>query len=325
MFRLMAMTFFGGYRGPAWETAGAPRRGARVAAVHGAPHPADPHAHGQAHLKDHEVTHGPAEPHDHSPTPTMRTATPPRTTTRMRPRPRPVARPARIADADDVPADGARGRRDRRRVRRHSGGARRRATRSSTSSSRASRRRRTRPPAEPRGADAAHAEPGEGGARRTQASHGGRARPDGLLGADRRRRHPDRAEVLRHEPGDLRAAWRSGSPARTARCRTSTTSTSSTTRRSIAGTIASARGLWTFDRKVVDGAVNGTGWVTVISSWFSGLTDRTIVDGAVNLVGWVVQESSYGFRRFQTGLRAELRAADAVRHLRVRRHLSVRR
>ena len=70
----------------------------------------------------------------------------------------------------------------------------------------------------------------------------------------------------------------------------------------IGGTFASARGLWTVDRKVVDGAVNGTGWLTVVSSWFSGLTDRTIVDGVVNLVGWVVQESSLVFRRFQTGL-----------------------
>ena len=70
----------------------------------------------------------------------------------------------------------------------------------------------------------------------------------------------------------------------------------------IAGTFAGGRGLWTFDRKVVDGAVNGTGWLTVISSWFSGLTDRTVVDGLVNLVGWTVQESSLLFRRVQTGL-----------------------
>ncbi len=70
----------------------------------------------------------------------------------------------------------------------------------------------------------------------------------------------------------------------------------------ISGTMRSGRGLWTFDRKVVDGAVNGTSWVTVISSWFSGLTDRTVVDGVVNLVGWIVQESSLRFRRFQTGL-----------------------
>jgi NADH-quinone oxidoreductase subunit L len=70
----------------------------------------------------------------------------------------------------------------------------------------------------------------------------------------------------------------------------------------ISGTFATARGLWTFDRNVVDGAVNGTSWVTVISSWFSGLTDRSVVDGVVNLVGRIVQESSLRFRRFQTGL-----------------------
>src|SRR5712691_11439320 len=65
MFRLMAMTFLGAYRGPAWETAGL--KAAQLAAAHGAGHPADPHAHGRAHRKDHEVSHGPAEPHDHSP------------------------------------------------------------------------------------------------------------------------------------------------------------------------------------------------------------------------------------------------------------------
>ena len=70
----------------------------------------------------------------------------------------------------------------------------------------------------------------------------------------------------------------------------------------ISGTFAGGRGLWTFDRKVVDGAVNGTSWLTVVSSWFSGLTDRNVVDGLVNLVGWIVQESSLAFRRFQTGL-----------------------
>ena len=70
----------------------------------------------------------------------------------------------------------------------------------------------------------------------------------------------------------------------------------------VSGTMAGGRGLWAVDRNVVDGAVNGTGRVTVIRSWFSGLTDRNIVDGLVNLVGWIVQESSLAFRRFQTGL-----------------------
>ena len=70
----------------------------------------------------------------------------------------------------------------------------------------------------------------------------------------------------------------------------------------ISGTFAAGKGLWSVDRNVVDGVVNGTSRLTVISAWFSGLTDRTVVDGLVNLVGWIVQESSLAFRRFQTGL-----------------------
>lgn len=70
----------------------------------------------------------------------------------------------------------------------------------------------------------------------------------------------------------------------------------------VSGTTTSARGLWTFDRNVVDGGVNGTGWLTLFSSWLSGLTDRHVVDGAVNMVGWTTEESSYWFRRLQTGL-----------------------
>jgi NADH-quinone oxidoreductase subunit L len=70
----------------------------------------------------------------------------------------------------------------------------------------------------------------------------------------------------------------------------------------ISGTFASGRGLWAVDRRVVDGAVNGTGWITIISAWFSGLTDRTVVDGAVNLVGRICEEGSFWFRKLQTGL-----------------------
>jgi NADH-quinone oxidoreductase subunit L len=70
----------------------------------------------------------------------------------------------------------------------------------------------------------------------------------------------------------------------------------------IRGTMASADGLWTFDRNVVDGAVNGSGTVTKVSSWLSGLLDKYIVDGLVNLVGSILQESSFIFRRLQTGL-----------------------
>jgi NADH-quinone oxidoreductase subunit L len=70
----------------------------------------------------------------------------------------------------------------------------------------------------------------------------------------------------------------------------------------ISGTFASGRGLWSFDRNVVDGAVNGTGRLTVIGAWFSGLTDHAVVDGAVNLVGRLIEECSFWFRRLQTGL-----------------------
>ena len=68
------------------------------------------------------------------------------------------------------------------------------------------------------------------------------------------------------------------------------------------GTFGAGKGLWTVDRNVVDGMVNGTSKVTVISSWFSGLTDKTVVDGLVNLIGSFVQEGSLLFRRLQTGL-----------------------
>ena len=70
----------------------------------------------------------------------------------------------------------------------------------------------------------------------------------------------------------------------------------------ISGTFAAGRSLWAVDRNVVDGMVNGSGWATIISAWFSGLTDRTVVDGIVNLVGRICEEGSFWFRRVQTGL-----------------------
>jgi NADH-quinone oxidoreductase subunit L len=70
----------------------------------------------------------------------------------------------------------------------------------------------------------------------------------------------------------------------------------------ISGTMSGARGLWTIDRTVVDGAVNGAGTLTVIASWFSNLTDRSVVDGVVNLVGRTAEKTSFALRRMQTGL-----------------------
>ncbi|MEK6630149.1 MAG: NADH-quinone oxidoreductase subunit L, partial [Acidobacteriota bacterium] len=70
----------------------------------------------------------------------------------------------------------------------------------------------------------------------------------------------------------------------------------------VSGTLAAARGLWVVDARVVDGAVNGTGWVTIFSSWFSHLIDKYLVDGLVNFVGAALEQSSFVLRRVQTGL-----------------------
>jgi len=70
----------------------------------------------------------------------------------------------------------------------------------------------------------------------------------------------------------------------------------------ISGTFAAGKGLWAVDRNVVDGVVNGSGWFTLISAWFSGLADRSIVDGVVNLIGRICEEGSFWFRKLQTGL-----------------------
>ncbi len=56
-----------------------------------------------------------------------------------------------------------------------------------------------------------------------------------------------------------------------------------------------------FDRIVVDGIVNGFGWLTRLASWISGLFDNLFVDGLVNGVGHVIQGAGEGIRRFQTG------------------------
>jgi NADH-quinone oxidoreductase subunit L len=70
----------------------------------------------------------------------------------------------------------------------------------------------------------------------------------------------------------------------------------------ISGTFTAGKGLWAFDRTVVDGVVNGSGWFTIVSAWFSGVADRRLVDGAVNLVGRICEEGSFWFRKLQTGL-----------------------
>ncbi len=59
--RLMALTFFGTYRGGPWLPV-ASAAAVDAAAAHGVRHPKDRQAHGQAQRENHEVSHGPASP-----------------------------------------------------------------------------------------------------------------------------------------------------------------------------------------------------------------------------------------------------------------------
>ena len=59
--------------------------------------------------------------------------------------------------------------------------------------------------------------------------------------------------------------------------------------------------LGAFDRNVIDGGVNGAGWLTRFSSTFSIWWDTWIVDGAVRLTSLIVKISSYPVRVVQTG------------------------
>jgi NADH-quinone oxidoreductase subunit L len=70
----------------------------------------------------------------------------------------------------------------------------------------------------------------------------------------------------------------------------------------IRGTLATARGLWVFDRRVVDGAVNGWAALTRVGAWGSHMFDKYVVDGIVNVLAWGAGEGSFFVRRLQTGL-----------------------
>jgi len=59
--------------------------------------------------------------------------------------------------------------------------------------------------------------------------------------------------------------------------------------------------LGAFDRNVVDGAVNGAGWLTRFSSRVSMWWDTWIVDGAVRLGSFTVKLLSYPVCILQTG------------------------
>ncbi len=59
--------------------------------------------------------------------------------------------------------------------------------------------------------------------------------------------------------------------------------------------------LSTFDARVVDGGVNGAGWLTRLTSRVSIFWDTWVVDGAVRLLGFATKVASFPVRMIQTG------------------------
>ena len=70
----------------------------------------------------------------------------------------------------------------------------------------------------------------------------------------------------------------------------------------VQGAVRGGEGLFRFDQKVVDGAVNGSASLTRLSGDLSDLSDQNLVDRAVNLVAEILAAASTRFRRLQTGL-----------------------
>jgi NADH-quinone oxidoreductase subunit L len=70
----------------------------------------------------------------------------------------------------------------------------------------------------------------------------------------------------------------------------------------VRGVHAAARGLFVFDSRVVDGAVNAAGWLAQIAAWCSHMFDKHVVDGIVGGVAWTAERGSFLVRRLQTGL-----------------------
>jgi NADH-quinone oxidoreductase subunit L len=307
MFRLMSLTFFGSYRGRAFEAGHA--HAVAEAAIHGAGHPADPFAHGQAQKKSHEVSHGPADSaakgdHDahgghgewHGPHEAPRPMTFVLVT---------LAVGAVLAGFVGVPA--ALG---------GSNAIEHFLEPSFTANATAAGHGLAEAPgagAPVRGDDAPAQ--GEHGA---PSAAGGSVNTHAEAGAEHGSLWVELGLMLfsvlvgvtgiliawrvyvRRPEISVRLAQRFAGAHRVLTNKYYVDEFYGAS--VIKGTMVGADGLWTVDRNVIDGAVNGSGWLTIFSSWISHLADKYIVDGLVNLVGSVLQESSFIFRRFQTGL-----------------------
>jgi NADH-quinone oxidoreductase subunit L len=290
MFRLMSMTFFGAYRGPAWEHA--TPAAAHIAAVHGVPHPADPHAHGQAHKGDHEVTHGPAEPHDdghahddhahghgpwHGPHESPSAITYPLMA---------LAVGALVAGFVGIsPAICCTNEIEQ-------------FLEPSFTAHAAAAGAIAGAPEAVAAAPAAESEAEAAGPHVSRVAELGLmlfSALIALIGILTAYRFYVRAPEI---ADNLKQRWAGAHNLLYHKYYVDELYDATF----VQGTMASSFALWTFDRRVIDGAVNGSGWLTVFASWVSSLIDKYVVDGAVNLVGRSAEESSFVFRRVQTGL-----------------------
>jgi NADH-quinone oxidoreductase subunit L len=296
MFRLVAMTFAGPYRGPGWETAGG--ESVREAAISGMDHPADPGAHGRGARPAHELTHGPADSHAtdaaavhvahgawHGPHEAPRTMTGPLMA---------LAAGALVAGLVGVPAALGGGNRIEHFLEPSFTPSHAAVSAHAVSSSGADAADR----AAPNGTMSAPADPHADAAHMSHAGEIGLMALSVLVAAAgiwlARRIYVQKPEISER----LAARW--PGPHRLLLNKYYVDEIYDAT--VVRGTMESAGSLWTFDRRVVDGTVNGTGVTTQVSAWVSHLLDKYLVDGIVNLVGNMIHEGSYLFRRLQTGL-----------------------
>ena len=67
------------------------------------------------------------------------------------------------------------------------------------------------------------------------------------------------------------------------------------------GTLAMTNAWKWFDNTIIDGAVNGAGSVTKVTSFISGKFDSVVIDGLVNLTAYILGFGGLVLRKFQTG------------------------
>jgi NADH-quinone oxidoreductase subunit L len=295
MFRLMSMTFFGGYRGRKWEMAS--HTAVATAMTHDAVHPADAFAHGQAQKPAHEVTHGPADTlghargHDddygHGPGPWHgpHESPTPMTFPLMA-----LAVGAIVAGFVGIPAAIGGGNAIEKFLE-PSFTAQSVQLKLDATEGNASVR------LQPGVASAAEQTEHEESSVSPNVERGlmGFSLAIAVIGILLARKF----YVTSPEISD-RLADQFAGPHRVLSNKYYVDEAYNAT--VISGTFTAGKGLWAFDRTVVDGVVNGSGWFTIVSAWFSGVADRRLVDGAVNLVGRICEEGSFWFRKLQTGL-----------------------